>query len=307
MALAMAFQFPSFGLRLCGWRAAASALALLAAVIIVHGVPAAAQTPPPAQGASIRVVHEAPDMVSHREALARLRASRVLEETRALFGAFKLPRPLTLRTRSCGGRGGAFYADDIVTVCYEYIDNAIQNATKPDRPAWIEPDAAIRGQLLDVFIHEGAHAVFDQLKVPFLGREEEAADGFATFAILHLFRAEAPSLIAGIAHSYLVDAGINDFSEIAGARPRWPNSRQYGAPHPHPLQRLYTVICLGSGFDAARFASLVEASDMPRWRSGSCAEEHMQAARAFSRLIAPHVDATRLDAAFPGTALLKGE
>jgi hypothetical protein len=35
-----------------------------------------------------------------------------------------------------------------------------------------------------VFLHEGAHALFDQLRIPILGREKDAADQFVAFILI---------------------------------------------------------------------------------------------------------------------------
>ncbi len=40
----------------------------------------------------------------------------------------------------------------------------------------------LAGPLLDTILHEVAHAMFDMLRVPVLGREEEAADQVAGLA-----------------------------------------------------------------------------------------------------------------------------
>ncbi len=142
---------------------------------------------PPAVTAIIDAASDA----EARAALVRLERSRALEQTRLFFEAFRLPRPLILRARNCDGRAGAWYNQDAVNVCFGYLQAAIANATRPDRPSWLAEEPSIRGQFLDVFIHEGAHAVFEQLRTPLFGKEEDAADSFATYAILNLFPAEA--------------------------------------------------------------------------------------------------------------------
>jgi hypothetical protein len=257
-----------------------------------------------AEPARITIVHETPSEAIHRVALARLQASGVLEQTRRVVEAFKLPQPVTIRTRSCGGRGGAWYYENTVTVCYEYLHNAITAATARDRPAWVAEEPAVRGKFLDVFLHEFGHAVFEQLRTPFFGKEEDAADTFASFLVLNLFRSEAVGLVNGILYSYLLDANARDFGDVPTARPRWPAHRSYGNPHSVPLQRLYNLVCLASGFDEKAFEEVVARADLPGWRASGCEDEYKQNAHAFRTLIGPHVDAERLARAFPGASLL---
>lgn len=246
-----------------------------------------------------RLVTETPASPSQRAALDRLRESGVLDQAKALLDAFRLPRPVSIVTRACSWGSGAFYRDDQITVCYGYLEDAIGNARNEQRPGWVSERSAMRGQFLDVFIHEGGHAVFEQFRTPLFGKEEDAADTFATYLILNLFPEEAPGLVAGVAYSYLLDAGARDFPELSSLQRRSPPNRAYGAAHSTPLQRMFNVVCLASGFDEARFREVVQRSDMPAWRARGCEEEYRQVANAFEALILPHVDMDMLRRSFP--------
>jgi hypothetical protein len=295
-----------------GLAAALGAAILAAGTLLMAQAPAPQQAQPaiinvPSAGAGqvIMRVEPSADPV-HRAALERLDASRALEDARGFFEAFRLPQSITFQIRACANTGwsGAWYQDNTINICHHYIANVAANAGRADRPAWVEEAASLRGQFLDVLIHEGAHAVFEQLKTPMLTKEEDAADNFATLVILNLFSADAVGLVSGIVHSYLVDAGVGDFDQMANARPRWPPNSQYGGAHSHPLQRVYNVVCLAYGFDEDRFDDLDTRSDMPAWRTNGCEDEYQQVKSAFIALIGPHIDAGKLKQRFPGTALL---
>jgi hypothetical protein len=43
-----------------------------------------------------------------------------------------------------------------------------------------------------MFLHETGHAVFDLLEVPVLGREEDAADLFSAYIMLHFGKDDGP-------------------------------------------------------------------------------------------------------------------
>lgn len=226
-----------------------------------------------ASPANVVVVNEPTSNANYKAALAKLLETGVLDKTKAFFESFRLPRPLRIITRECRWGSGAFYFDDTITVCYGYLEDAIANARNRKKPSWVSEDAAIRGQFLDVFIHEGGHAVFDQLRTPLFAKEEDAADTFASYAILNLFRSEAPQLVNGILYSYLVDAEVNDFREVPSLSARTLPSRQYGGAHSTPHQRLFNLVCLASGFDEALFRDVVARSDLPGWRSRGCDDE----------------------------------
>ena len=114
------------------------------------------------------------------EALSRmLKERQVLEKFKEFLSPLRLPRALRLKLQGCDGVSNAWYGDDAITVCYEYIDDILRNAPEEKTPAGVTRADAIVGPTLEVFLHEVGHAVFDYLDVPILGREEDAADQFA--------------------------------------------------------------------------------------------------------------------------------
>jgi len=61
--------------------------------------------------------------------------------------------------------------------------------------AGVTPIDAIVGPLFDTSLHEFAHALFEMLRVPVLGREEDAADQVSAYIMLQLGKVEARRLI----------------------------------------------------------------------------------------------------------------
>jgi len=120
----------------------------------------------------------------HKAILARLQKRRVLEDFRDFLNPLKLPTKLTLRLSGCAGTINAWYSAQKVTVCYEYIDWVRQLAPTATTEEGITPEDAVVGPFVDVMLHEISHAVIDILKVPVLGREEDAADSLAAFILL---------------------------------------------------------------------------------------------------------------------------
>src|SRR3954467_630538 len=124
------------------------------------------------------------------------------ERVRELVVPIRWPRTLQLVLKGCDGESNAFYENAVVTVCYEFLDDIWRAANSPRRPAAILREDAVAGPVLDVFLHESGHALFDLLKIPLLGREEDAADQMAAYYVLQLPKEVRRRLILGAAHSY---------------------------------------------------------------------------------------------------------
>ena len=187
-----------------------------------------------------------------------------------------------MKFEGCDGDSNAWYEDDAITVCYEYIDDIFRNAPRETTPAGVTRADAILGPTLEVFLHEAGHAVFDYLKVPVLGREEDAADQFATYLLLQFAKSDARRLIIGVAYSYNLDASK-------------PSTKQnpFAEEHSLPAQRFYNSLCMAYGADEKLFADLIERGYLPKDRAEGCADEYDQISWAMKKLIGPYIDQGR--------------
>src|SRR6185295_17389262 len=129
----------------------------------------------------IRVEYEVPKNPAHRPIYERLKQVRALERLQELLSPLRLPRQLLLKVSGCDGESNAWYQENVITVCYEFLADILKNAPEQTLPIGVSQRDAILGPLVDVFLHESGHAVFDLLKVPVLGREEDAADAFSAY------------------------------------------------------------------------------------------------------------------------------
>jgi len=130
----------------------------------------------------------------------RLQALQTLERLSEFLSPLRLPRPLTLKVQGCNGQVNAHYWRDQVTVCYEYFDFLLKVAPQMPTPEGLTRFQALAGMTADVFLHETGHAVFDMLEIPFMGREEDAADEFSAYVQLRRSKADARHLILGVAY-----------------------------------------------------------------------------------------------------------
>ena len=129
-------------------------------------------------------------------------------------------------------------------------------------------------------LHEFAHALFDMLDVPVLGREEDAADQVAAYINLQFGKAEARRLIMGTAYAY--------WNEAEHAAPL--SLKQFANEHGTPAQRAYNVLCIAYGADPELFGDLVSKGYLPKKRAEGCDDEYEQIAEAFEELISPHLN-----------------
>ena len=179
---------------------------LLATGAILHSPTETAAKPVKSRSDQIQITYDAPKNATHEPVFRLLKERKVLEKFKEFLSPLRLPRPLQLKLEGCDGISNAWYGDDAITVCYEYIDDVLRNAPQETTPAGVTRIDAIVGPTVEVFLHEVGHAVFDYLEVPIMGREEDAADQFASYFLLQFAKSDARKLIAGVAYSYNIDA-----------------------------------------------------------------------------------------------------
>jgi hypothetical protein len=92
----------------------------------------------------------------------------------------------------CGGMTSRYQPGGPVVVCYEYIAKIESLAPAEKTADGVSRANAIAGAFVQAVLHEVAHALFDVLKAPVLGREDDAADKLAAFIML---RSRNPALL----------------------------------------------------------------------------------------------------------------
>jgi Putative metallopeptidase len=256
-------------------------LSIVALCAAFYAAPAAAQKSRAPKLDQIRIAHEKPSNPAHQDLYDLIRERRALERIKEFLSPLRLPRRLLLRIAGCDGAANAWYdrADTTITVCYEYIDEVRRHAPTETTAQGITPDDAVAGPFVEVFLHEVAHALFDMLRIPILGREEDAADQIAAYLLLQLGKDEARRVIGGIALMYFREAREQSTAMAA-----------FASRHGLPAQRFYNVLCLTYGSDPGAFADIVEKRYLPQQRADGCVAEYKQVAEAFHRLIRPHLD-----------------
>ena len=229
----------------------------------------------------VDVEYVPPRSSAHNALYKLVREQRILEEIRDLLEPFRLPQRLLIRTEGCDGQVNAWYHDGIITVCYEYLDWVWQSAPKETTPAGVAPIDALAGPVVQIILHEAGHAVFDLLKVPIFGREEDAAVQFSAYIILQMGKEEARRLMGGAAYQYR--SGVQSETENVA-------TKRFADAHGTMAQRFFNLLCLAYGADQELFKDVVADGYLPTGRAEGCSDEYAQVAYAFKTLIGSYVD-----------------
>lgn len=260
-------------------------LAAALASLILISAPAFAKKPWPLYTDQIRGQYAVPKDPKHKTIQTALRERRVLERLRELLSPLRLPRILTLKVEGCDGVANAFYEDDAVTICYEYLDFIMQSVPKQTTAGGLTPADALIGPTVDVFLHEVGHAIFDMLEIPVFGREEDAADMFSAYILLRFAPSDAQRLIRGVA--------FLGAKEAKDAQQHAPEIKSFADSHGLPAQRYFNVLCIAYGFDEKGYAETITRGGLPAERAEGCADEYAMLDRAFKKLVMPYVDQRR--------------
>lgn len=237
----------------------------------------------------VTVSYVPPKNAAHQPIYEQLKEVSFLEKLQQFLAPFRLPRALLVKVEGCDGDANAFYENDVITVCYEYIEDLRKTMPAETTAAGVAPIDALVGPLFDTSLHEFAHALFEMLRLPVLGREEDAADQVSAYIMLQLGKVEVRRLIGGVAYAYKTEAE-------AATKP--PTMTHFADVHGTPAQRFYNVLCIAYGADKQLFGDLVENGYLPKDRAEDCKDEYQQVAYAYEKLIGPHVDRARAKKVF---------
>lgn len=204
---------------------------------------------------------------------------QTLEKLQEFLSPFRLRWPVELLLTECDGEADAWYGDGTITICYEYVDELWRNM--PSEPvAGIEPLDTVIGPFVDTVLHEFAHALFDFIYPPILGREEDAADQVGALIYLQLDKEEARRLIGGTVYAYV--KGVEDTDP--------PSLEELADEHGTDEQRRFNLLCMAYGDDPKLFGEIAQWGGLPDYRAEICEEEYENIKYAFDTLIGPHID-----------------
>jgi hypothetical protein len=266
-----------------------------------------------APGAEAAIVNEGPIHIAYEEpknaALNPIREMimqrRGLEIYKELLSPFRMPEDLYIKAVDCDGVPNAYFFREkeipTIRICYDYLKEIHDKLPKETTKEGIEPRDALVGQLLFALMHEFGHAAFDLYQVPIFGRQEDAADQFATYVILQFGGEKAHRLIKGAAYSY--KGFIKDLKD----KPKVTMPlAAFSSDHGSPEERFYNLACIAYGWDPKVFADVVDKEYLPEHRAKVCKYEYGNLRFAFRKMITPHVDLQKAQQVVERTWLPEG-
>jgi hypothetical protein len=269
-------------------RSSAIALALTASIAVAPTT-ASAQADESLKKGTIQISYEAPKDPALQDTHDMVRKDNALEMLRRVFLSFRLPEDLHIKAVSCDGIPNAYFSREndkpTIRICYEYLKYLRAALPRETTPRGATRTEALMGQFLFAAAHEFGHAVFDLYNLPLLGRQEDAADQFATYFLLQFGGERAHRLILGAAFAYH-QMVTNDKDKHRVTLPVAAFSSDHGTAE----QRFYNLACIAYGYDPKLFADIIERGDLPEGRAKFCKFEYSDLAHAIKTLINPHLD-----------------
>ncbi len=213
----------------------------------------------------------------YKEIDRQVKDARLLENAAAkLNEALILPRDIYLRTKDCKEVNAFYDANDrSVTMCYELMEHfyrTFKNAGTADEQAYAKMNDAVRF----VFLHEIAHALIDQYKLPVAGNEEDAADRCSAYINLKELGGEGVRAVYAAADAFAIESKQGDNSQ-----------RSLADEHLLREQRFYNSLCMIYGSDPEKHAKILDDGYLPKERAVRCRGEYQRTVDSWISLLGP--------------------
>jgi hypothetical protein len=135
------------------------------------------------------------------------------------------------------------------------------------------------GNMLFVLLHEMAHVHVTEMGLPVLGRQEDAADAFATLALLKMGSEFSSGVLVQAAKGWFLSAERDE---------RKGNRLAFYDEHGLDRQRAYQIVCLMVGSDPEKFGDLADLVRMPEARQQTCEGDYSNAIYSWDLVLKSH-------------------
>lgn len=199
----------------------------------------------------------------------------ILEAAQLVNERVKLPKDVKIVAG--GDRDGPYYDPTTATIQFpwSFTAEAHKLLAREQKYRGTELKIATRDAALFVLQHEIAHALIDQLKLPVLGREEDAADTFASLMAVKILK--DPDQVIGAsdlfaAYDSSIDSETFEEADFFGA-------------HSLDAQRFYAISCHVYGANPRSNKHIIEGLQIDEDRLGECEDEWQLIDRSWSKLL----------------------
>jgi hypothetical protein len=136
------------------------------------------------------------------------------------------------------------------------------------------------GNMMFTLLHELAHGAIHEMRLPVLGREEDAADSFAATRLIKIGSEFSEQVAAEAAKGWFL-ADRRDQKE--------GDSVPYYDEHGLNQVRAYQIVCFVVGSNVDKFQGLARETKLPRNRQESCQEDYSTASDSWDEVLKPHL------------------
>ena len=135
----------------------------------------------------------------------------------------------------------------------------------------------IADEVIATFYHELGHGLIDVLKIPVLGKEEDAADTLSVILMNDIWQEDAATeILTNDATAYALSAADPNLT---------PDESSFADVHSLDIQRYYAVVCLFYGANPDVRKKLAIDLQLPQEKLESCPGEYQQAADAWGKVL----------------------
>jgi hypothetical protein len=166
------------------------------------------------------------------------------------------------------------------------IDEAVKAIGDSSRLKKMSPQAKkqlvefVIGNTLLVMAHEIGHGLINEMNIPVLGREEDAADSFAVVTALKIGSAFSERVLIEATKGWVL-ASKRDKKE--------GNALAFYDEHGLDLQRAYNVVCFIVGSDPEKYRALAADTKLSEERQTSCAYDWKNTAWSWDEMLKTHL------------------
>jgi hypothetical protein len=148
----------------------------------------------------------------------------------------------SLEVKGCDGESNAWYENASITVCYEYLADNWEGRTRRNDLPSLRGRTRSSPRSWTCSIHEAGQALFDLLRIPLLGREEDAADQLAGYYMLQFPRETKRRLMLATAYAYASELNVRSARDLHRLRVKIGRHIAFADEHGTPAQRLYRAL-----------------------------------------------------------------
>jgi Putative metallopeptidase len=138
------------------------------------------------------------------------------------------------------------------------------------------------GNTLFVMLHELGHAATNQLKIPVLGRKEDAADIFAATRLIKFNNDFTDGVLDVAAKGWF----MTDRRDTKSG-----DTVPYYDEHGLDQQRAYQIVCLMIGTGDQKYQKLADQTKLPKDRQKTCANDYADGSGSWDAALKPHLRA----------------